>query len=192
MTTILAHTIRHIATALIAAAAITASASADVATLKDALDIAMKNETIAAGEDKMKLKSASANYTKDRKSWSFTFYDGGAQLHTVYVDVKGTARYSSRDKGSSRIFDEIDWTKLPAPSDVLIDDAIGKAKTALTALNIAPAEGRISISYYLQQESRQKDVAYHAWRVTVRIGDGKQGKTVGFKNGIVDTISASY
>ena len=191
-TTTLTHTIRKIMAAVLVASAITASASTEVTNLKDALDVALKNKTIAAAGEKMKLRSANANYSKTRKTWIFTFYDGGDQVHTVYVDAKGKARYSSRDKGSARIFDEIDWTKLPAPSTLLIDDIIGKAKSALTALNIPPAEGRINITYYLQQEPRQKDVAYHSWRVTLRIRDGKQSKTVGFKNGVVDTISASY
>ena len=91
-----------------------------------------------------------------------------------------------------RIFDDVDFTKLPAPNEVLIDDLLGKGKAALVALKFKTLDsGKLYVNYYVRSEFRQKDKAYHAWSVTIPIGDGKKGKTVAFKNGIIDTINNS-
>ncbi|MFK7910480.1 MAG: hypothetical protein AB8F34_07745 [Akkermansiaceae bacterium] len=185
-------TIRNWAVALLSAAAISATASAEVATVKDALAVALKNETIAAAGDKMKLYSLNGNYNGATKRWSFQFYDGGANIHSVSVDKAGKARYYSRDKGSMRIFDDIDWTKLPAPNDVLIEDLLGQATAALAALKFETIDnGKIYMNYYVRSEYRQKDKAYHAWSVTLPLKEAKKGKTVGFKDGKIDTIMTS-
>jgi hypothetical protein len=177
---------------LLSAAAITATASADITNVKEALDAAMKQETIAAGGEKMKLYSLNANYNGATKRWSFQFYDGGANIHSVSVDKTGKARYYSRDKGTMRVFDDLDWTKLPAPSAVLIDDIIGQSKAALAALKFETVDnGKIYMNYYVRSEYRQKDKAYHAWSVTLPLKAEKQGKTVGFKDGKIDTILTS-
>jgi len=190
MTTI-THTLQKLAAGFLAAAIIT-SAHAEVTNIKDALGIALKQETIAAAGEKMKLYSLSANYNGDNKRWSFQFYDGGSNLHSVTIDQSGKARYYARDKGSMRIFDDVDFTKLPAPNEVLIDDLMGKGKTALKALKfIAFDNGKLYVNYYVRSEFRQKDKAYHSWSVTIPIGDGKQGKKVAFKNGEIDTINNS-
>lgn len=184
--------IRYWAVALLSAATITTAASAEVTNIKEALDVAMKNETIAAGAAKMKLYSLNANYNGANKRWSFQFYDGGANIHSVSVDKSGKARYYARDKGSMRIFDDIDWTKLPAPGEVLIDDIVGKATAALAALKFETIDnGKIYMNYYVRSEYRQKDKAYHAWSVTLPLKEAKKGKTVGFKNGQIDTIMTS-
>lgn len=194
MTTI-THTIQKLATGLIIAAALSASNSqvqAEVTNVKDALGVALKQETIAAAGDKMKLYSLSANYNDAKKRWSFQFYDGGANLHSVTVDQSGKARYYARDKGSMRIFDDVDFSKLPAPDKVLIDDLVGKGKAALAALKFKTLDnGKLYLNYYVRSEYRQKDKAYHAWSVTIPIGDGKKGKSVAFKNGEIDTINNS-
>ncbi len=188
MTTI-THTISKFAASFVAAAIVTTSATADVTNVKDALGVALKQETIAAGGEKMKLYSLSANYNGDNKRWSFQFYDGGTNLHSVTIDKSGKARYYARDKGSMRIFDDVDFTKLPAPNEVLIDDLIGKGKAALTALKFKPLDnGKLFVNYYVRSEFRQKDKPYHTWSVTIPIGDGKQGKIVAFKNGNIYEI----
>jgi hypothetical protein len=185
-------TISKIAAAFFLAAAITTSASAEVANIKDALGVALKNETIAATGEKMKLYSLTCNYNGTNKRWSFQFYDGGANLHSVSIDKSGKARYYAREKGNMRIFDDIDFTKLPAPNDVLIEDIVGKATAALAALQFKALDnGKLYINYYVRSEYRQKDKAYHAWSVTIPIGDGKKGKVVAFKNGTIDTINNS-
>ena len=172
--------------------ALTATASAQVATTKDALAIALKNETIAAGGEKMKLYMISGNYNGATKRWSFQFFDGGANVHSVSVDGKGKANYYSRDKGSSRVFEDLDFSELPAPGEVRVEDAVGKAKTALEALGFKPIDsGKLYISYYVRSEYRQKDQAVHDFKVTLPTGDGKQGKIVGFKNGVLDTVMNS-
>jgi len=172
--------------------ALTAVATAQVTTTKDALATALKNETIAAGGEKMKLYSVSGNFNGATKRWTFAFYDGGANVHSVSVDGKGKANYYSRDKGSTRVFEDLDFTKLPAPSAVIVEDAIGKAKTALEALGFKPIDsGKLYISYYLRSEYRQKDQPVHDYKITMPTGDGKQGKMVGFKNGALDTIMNS-
>ncbi|BDS04970.1 hypothetical protein NT6N_00100 [Oceaniferula spumae] len=176
----------------VAALAMTIAVSAQVNNTKEALAVALKNETVAAGGEKMKLYAVSGNYNGTNKRWSFQFYDGGANVHSVSVDEKGKANYYSREKGSTRVFDDLDFSKLPAPSEVLVEDAIGKAKTALEALGFKPiTDGKLYISYYVRSEYRQKDVPVHDWKVTLPIGDGKQGKMVGFKNGGVDTVMNS-
>jgi len=170
----------------------TTAVKADVANVKDALAVALKNETIAAAGEKMKLYSLSAQMNGAKKRWSFQFFDGGANIHSVSIDQTGKARYYSRDKGSMRIFDDINFSKLPAPNDVLIDDIVTKGKEALAALKFETVDnGKLYMNYYVRSEMRQKDTAYHAWSVTVPIGDGKKGKTVNFKNGAIDTISNS-
>lgn len=182
-------TFRRWAIAFLTAAAITTTASANVANVKDALAVALKNETIAAGGEKMKLYSLNANYNGANKRWSFQFYDGGANIHSVSVDKNGKARYYARDKGSMRVFDDLDWTKLPAPNDVLIADIVDQAKAALAALKFETLDnGKIYMNYYVRSEYRQKDKPYHAWSVTLPLKEGKKGKTVGFKNGKLDTI----
>ncbi len=184
--------IRSWAVALLSAAAITTAASAEVGNVKDALSVALKQETIAAGGEKMKLYSLNANYNGATKRWTFQFYDGGANIHSVSVDKTGKARYYSRDKGTMRVFDDLDWSKLPAPSAVLIDDIVGQAKTALAALKFETLDnGKIYMNYYVRSEYRQKDVPYHAWSVTLPLKEAKKGKTVGFKNGKIDTILTS-
>lgn len=181
-----------LATTCLAALALTAAATAQVANTKDALAIALKNSTIAAGGEKMKLYMVSGNHSGTSKRWSFQFFDGGDKVHTISVNDKGKANYYARDKGSTRVFDDLDFSKLPAPNDILIEDAIGKAKTALEALGFKPiTDGKLYISYYVRSEYRQKDKAVHDWKVTLPTGDGKQGKVVGFKNGTVDTIMNS-
>ncbi|MBK1829683.1 hypothetical protein JIN77_03020 [Verrucomicrobiaceae bacterium R5-34] len=186
-------TITHkLATTCFAAFAMATAAMADVNTPKEALDIALKNETIAAAGEKMKLYSMSSNYDGTRKRWSFSFYDGGDKTHSVSVDDKGKANYYARDKSSMRIFEDLDFSKLPAPSEVLIEDSVSKAKTALEALGFSPiTDKKVYVSYYLRSELRQKDQAYHAWQVSLPTGDGKQGKMVSFKNGKLDTIMNS-
>ena len=183
---------QQLAATCIAAFAMVTTATAEVNTPSEALAIALKNETVAAGGEKMKLYSMSSNYDGTRKRWSFQFYDGGDKSHSVSVDDKGKANYYARDKGSMRIFDDLDFTKLPAPSAVMIADSIGKAKTALEALGFKPiTDKKVYISYYLRSELRQKDQPYHAWQVSLPTGDGKQGKMVGFKNGELDTVMNS-
>lgn len=91
-----------------------------------------------------------------------------------------------------RVFDDLDWSKLPAPADVLIEDVVGKAKAALAALKFETLDnGKIYMNYYVRSEYRQKDKAYHAWSVTLPLKEAKKGKTVGFKNGQIDTIMTS-
>jgi len=183
---------QQLAATCFAAFAMAATATAEVNTPKEALAIALKNETVAAGGDKMKLYSMSSSYDGDRKRWSFSFYDGGEKSHSVSVDGKGKANYYARDKGTMRIFEDLDFSKLPAASEVIVDDSIGKAKTALEALGFKPlTDKKVYISYYLRSETRQKDVAVHAWQVSLPTGDGKQGKMVGFKNGAIDTVMNS-
>lgn len=162
---------------------------AEITNAKEALDAALKNETIAAAGDKMKLYSMNANYNGDRKTWGFQFYDGGANVHSVYVDKKGKVRYSARDKGSMRIFDDLDFTKLPAPTEVFVADSIKTSIEALKALGFEHKDnGKLYINYYLRSEPRDKDVPLHRWSVTIPVGDGKKGKIVGFQNGKLDTI----
>ncbi len=178
-------------TVAIAAAAITmaSTAQAEITNIKEALAAALKNETIAAAGDKMKLYSLSANYKGNTKRWSFQFYDGGANVHSIYMDKSGKARYSARNKGSLRIFDDLDFSKLPAPTEVLIDNVAAKAKEVLIALKFKPVEnGKLYISYSLRSEFRQKDKPAHFWNVTIPIGDGKKGKLISFKNGQLDTM----
>ena len=127
MTTI-THTIRKFTASFVAAAIVTTSATADVTNVKEALGLALKQEAIAAAGYKMKLYSLSANYNGDNKRWSFQFYDGGTSLHSCSIDKSGKVRYYVRDKGSMRIFDDVDFTKLPAPNEVLIEDLVGQGK----------------------------------------------------------------
>lgn len=191
MTTI-THTIRKFAASFVAAAIVTTSATADVTNVKEALGLALKQEAIAAAGYKMKLYSLSANYNGDNKRWSFQFYDGGTSLHSCSIDKSGKVRYYVRDKGSMRIFDDVDFTKLPAPNEVLIEDLVGQGKAALTALKFKTLDnGKLYVNYYVRSEFRQKDKVYHSWSVTIPIGDGKKGKTVAFKNGAIDTINNS-
>ena len=191
MTTI-THTIRKFAASFVAAAIVTTSATADVTNVKEALGLGLKQETIAAAGYKMKLYSLSVNYNGDNKRWSFQFYDGGTSLHSCSIDKSGKVRYYVRDKGSMRIFDDVDFTKLPAPNEVLIEDLAGQGKAALTALKFKTLDnGKLYVNYYVRSEFRQKDKAYHSWSVTIPIGDGKKGKTVAFKNGAIDTINNS-
>lgn len=182
-----------IATTCLALAALTAAASAQVTNLKEALDAALKNSTIAAAEGKMKLYAASASKSGANPYWSFQFYDGGTNVHSVSINGKGKVNYSTRDKGSStRVFEDLDITQLPAPNDILVEGAMEKSKAALEALGFKLTNsGNYQISYYLRSEFRQKDKASHEFRVSLPIGDGKQGKTVGFKNGNIDTIANS-
>ncbi|MCP5536541.1 MAG: hypothetical protein H7A51_09960 [Akkermansiaceae bacterium] len=189
MTTI-THMIRGYAAAFLVAATLTTASLAGVTNANDALGVAMKQESIAAGGGKMKLYSLTANYNGDNKRWRFQFYDGGASLHSVTVDKSGKVRYYARDKGSIRIFDDIDFNKLPAPNEVLVEGLVEKATAALAALKFKPLDnGRLYLNYYVCSEHRQKDKAYHAWSVTIPIGDGKTAKTVAFKNGEIDTIN---
>lgn len=182
---------KFVAVFLTSAAMIT-SAQADVVNIKGALAIALKNKTIAAAGEQMKLFSLSANYNGANKIWSFQFYDGGAHLHSCSVDKSGKVRYYARDKGSMRIFDDVDFTKLPAPNEVFIDDLVGKGKAALAALKFKTLDnGKLYVNYYVRSEFSQKDKAYHSWSVTIPIGDGKQGKKVSFKNGDVYEIRNS-
>ncbi len=191
MTTI-THTIRKFTASFVAAAIVTTSATADVTNVKEALGLALKQEAIAAAGYKMKLYSLSANYNGDNKRWSFQFYDGGTSLHSCSIDKSGKVRYYVRDKGSMRIFDDVDFTKLPAPNEVLIEDLVGQGKAALTALKFKTLDnGKLYVNYYVRSEFRQKDKVYHSWSVTIPIGDGKKGKTVAFKNGAIDTINNS-
>lgn len=191
MTTI-THTIRKFAASFVAAAIVTTSATADVTNVKEALGLALKQEAIAAAGYKMKLYSLSVNYNGDNKRWSFQFYDGGTSLHSCSIDKSGKVRYYVRDKGSMRIFDDVDFTKLPAPNEVLIEDLVGQGKAALTALKFKTLDnGKLYVNYYVRSEFRQKDKVYHSWSVTIPIGDGKKGKTVAFKNGAIDTINNS-
>ena len=180
------------AATLLSAAVITAPSSAEVTNLKEALDAALKNEIIASGGEKMKLYTLNANYNGDTKRWSFQFYDSGAKIHSVSVDKTGKTRYYGREKGNVRVFEDLDWSKLPAPTEVLIEDLVGKAKEALAALKFETVDnGKIYMNYYVRSEYRQKDQAYHAWSVTLPLKEARKGKTVGFKNGKIDTISNS-
>ncbi len=182
--------LKQLAIAILTTAIFSVSAAAGVSNIKDALDIALKNKTIAKGGGKMKLYSINASYNGANKRWTFQFYDGGSNIHSVSIDKSGKARYYRRDKGSMRIFDEVDFSKLPAPSTIFIDDIINKSTTALKALGFTPVEnGKLRLDYYLRNEYRQKDKAYHSWRVTIPIGKGKEGKTVTFKNGAIETVS---
>ena len=176
----------------IALAVITITCSAQITTIKEALDVALKNETVATSGGKMKLYSANAYTNSNGKSWSFTFYDGGEHRHSVRVDEKGKKHYTTQPKGSLRVFKDIDFSKLPAPSSVLVEDAMKKSKTALEALGFKPTNsGKYQITYYVRSELRQKNKAFHNYKVSLPTGDGKQGKTVSFKNGKLDTISNS-
>lgn len=163
-----------------------------VNTMKEALDVALKQDTIAAAGDKAKLYSISANYKENDKRWTFSFYDGGDNVHTVSVKGDGKTHYSAREKGSLRIFDDLDFSKLPAPQELIIDDAIDSAKSALTGLGFEVIDnGKVSLYYNIMSEYRQKDKPAHNWRVTlpVKDEDPKKAKSVNFLNGKIDTIS---
>lgn len=184
--------ISKLATTCFVLLALTAGTYAQVSNLKEALDLALKNETIAAAGEKMKLYSASAYVSHGNKSWSFQFYGGGAELHSIRINTKGKASYSSRNKGTNKVFEDIDFSKVPAPSEVLVADGLAKAQKALEALGFKPTNsGNFQISYFVRSEYRQKEVPSHDYKVSLTIGDGKQGKTVTFKNGNIDTISNS-
>lgn len=176
---------------------VTLSIQADVTNIKDALGIALQQKAIEAGGDKMKLYSLSANYNGKTKRWSFQFYDGGANLHSITIDQSGKARHYPRDKGTMRIFDNVDFSKLPAPKEILIDDLVDQGVAALKALNFKPTDnGKLYLKYYVRSENLQKDKPYHSWSVTIPIdiaegkkSENKQGKTVTFKNGKIDTVT---
>ena len=170
----------------------TSVTSAQVANVQDALNIALKNETIANSGDKMKLYSVNAIYNRNNKNWSFQFYDGGDNIHNVSVNNTGKTRYYARDKGTIPIFDSINWEKLPTPNDVLVENITKKAKAALHALKFDIIDnGKIYMSYHIQSEPRQKNKAFHSWSITLPLKETGKGKTVGFKNGKIDTILTS-
>ena len=182
-----------------------ASIHAEITTIKGALDVVLKQKAIAEAGEKMKLYSLAVNYNGKTKRWSFQFYDGGAKLHGITIDQSGKTRYYPRDKGTLRVFDHIDFSKLPAPHDVLIHNIIDQGKATLKQLNFHPVRnGKIYIKYYVRHETLQQDKAYHSWSITMPtsggMGDGLnkekgkvnnrlQGKTVTFKNGKVDTVT---
>lgn len=159
--------------------------------LAAALAAALADKTVAAEGDKIKLYSASASYKPERKTWSFRFYSGGDNLHSVTVAPDGKTRYSAFAKGSSRVFDDLDFTKLPVPSEVIVEGALEKSKKALTDLGFEIIDnGKSSIYYSLTSEYREKDKPAHTFRVSLPIkhSDPKKGKQVSFYNGILDQI----
>lgn len=175
----------------IAAAAITivSAAQAGVTNIKEALATALKNQTIAAAGDKMKLYALSASYQGDTKHWTIQLHDGGTKIHTIHINNTGKTRHSARNKSNLRIFNDLDFSKLPAPTEVLIDDVAAKAKEALSALKFTPTgNGKLHIIYNLNPGFLQKGQPCHTWRVIIPVGDGKKGKTVIFKNGRLDSI----
>ncbi len=160
--------------------------------VENALVMALEHKTIAAGADKMKLYGAHGTLSKDRISWSFSFYDGGDLVHSVSINSKGQLHYSSRDKGSSNIFKTVDFTKVVKPTETLIPDLKAKAMKALNALEFIPDDsGKMYISYSLRAHYKTKDIGDHYWKIAMPTGDGTSGKMVGFKNGNLDTISNS-
>ena len=175
---------------LLAAFSFVGTVSAEPKTIQEALAIVLEEETIKAGGEKMKLYMASSS--RDEKSiyYSFNFWDGGENTHTVSVDKNGKTRYFAKEKSKfMRIFDDLDFTKLPAPSAIFIEDIEGKCVQYLAAVGFIPAKGgRIIINYSLRSEYRQKDKAKHVWNVTMPIADGKRGKIVVFANGELEAI----
>ena len=162
-----------------------------VSSVKDALALALKHEQIASKVDEMKLYMSSSTISVKRQSWSFTFYDGGSLLHTVSLNSEGKTYYSSRDKGSSKLFTQLDFTKLPAPNDVLIDGVVKQAKEALSLLKFEPNDAKLYINYNVRNNYKQKDVAIHTWNVSMPVGEGASGKMVGFENGKLSTVMNS-
>jgi len=157
----------------------------------EALEKALQHEQIAPKADKMKLYMSSCSVSPKRSNWSFTFFDGGALLHTVTINSSGKTYYNSRDKGTSRVFKELDFTKLPAPKEVMIEGIVEKSKKALTALEFAPSTEKMYINYNLRNDYKQKDKAIHSWSVSMLVGDGTSGKSVGFQDGKLYSIQHS-
>ncbi len=169
----------------------TAEAPAPTQSVTAALDKAMKHAQIAPKADKMKLYLSSCSISKDRTSYSFTFYDGGDLLHTVSINSSGKEYYSSRDKGKTRLFGELDFSKLPSPKEVMIEGVVEKSKKALNALEFSPSTEKLYISYNLRNHYKNIDQAHHYWNISMLTGDGTSGKTVGFENGKLSTVSNS-
>jgi len=129
----------------------------EVTSMKQALELALADKTIAAEGDKVKLYSASANITKERINFTFRFYTGGENIHAVSVNKSGKTRYYASAKGSSRVFDDLDFTKLPAPSEVIVEGAVEQCKKALTDLGFAVLDnGKYSTYYSISSEFREK------------------------------------
>lgn len=170
--------------------ALAINTSAQVVNITKALGMALKNETIIASGNKLKLIDANAYTSGSGMYYSFSFYDGSANVHSVRVDPKGKVNYSALEKNSqTRVFEDVDLSTLPAPSEVIVENAIQKAKTALETLGFKPTDsGKIQIHYHLRAEYRQKSTAVHDYKVSLPTGDGKQGKTVVFKNGNIDQV----
>ena len=184
--------IRTLSITYLALVALTAVAFAQITTLKDALNTALKQKDIASVGESMKLYSASAYRKGKRGSWSFTFYDGRDLYHTLRVDTRARTYYTTKPKGRQSILQDLDFSKLPAPTSVIVVDALNRSKAALTALGFKPTNsGNYRINYHLRSAVHQKSTAIHTFHVSLPTSDGQQGKTVTFKNGKLDTVSNS-
>ena len=162
---------------------------AKVNTLKEALDTALKHKEIEDSVEKVKLHALAAHYNGDNKRWRFQLYDGGEQLHYISVDSSGKVRHYKRDLSGFQIFDDVDFSKIPPPSDVIAHDLIKSSKAALEALQFKVVDnGKIYLNYAVRSELKKKDTPYHAWSVTLPIGDGKVAKSVVHKNGVIEEI----
>ena len=175
------------------AAALTASAPgirADVTNIKDALGIAMEHEAVSTSGEKIKLYSLSAHYHGSKKRWNFQFFSTGENLHNVTVTSSGNALHYLRSKADIDIFKNLDFSQLPAPKEVLLDQLIDKGISAITALKFKPASNsNLYIRYQLRNDLLKKDKACHVWSITIPIGDGKKAKTATFLNGQIDTVT---
>jgi len=167
------------------------AAPAAMTSMLEALDKAMQHEQIVAKGDKVKLYQSTISLSEKRSSWSFTFYDGGSLLHTVRISSGSKPYYNSRDKGSSKIFEELDFSKIPAPKEAVLADMVEKAKKVLTALELNPSTEKMYINYSLRNAYKQKDMAIHSWSISMLTGDGTSGKTVAFQNGEFFSVNPS-
>lgn len=159
-------------------------------TIADALDKALQHAQIAPQADKVKLYLSSCSLSEERNTYSFTFYDGGTLLHTISMN-NGKQYYSSREIGTTKVFKELDFSKVPAPKDVVIEGVIDKTEKALTALEFGPTVEKLYVNYNLRNDYKNKDQAHHYWNVSMPTGDGTSGKSVGFVDGELSTINNS-
>ena len=163
---------------------------AELNNVSDALEVAIKHEAVSKRGETIRLYSLSANYLGDKKRWNFYFFDTGENLHAVTVTNSGKALHHLRSKGDLRIFEELNFSQLPHPREVLLDGLIQKGIAAMSALKFKPVnDGQLHLRYQIVNDPRNKDKARHLWSVTLPIGDGKKGKTATFMNGQIDTVT---
>lgn len=163
---------------------------AETGSVRDALELALKHDALSGREASIRLFSLSANYLGAKKRWNFLFFDAGENLHAVTVTNSGKALHHLRNKGDIRIFDQLDFSQLPPPREVLLDGLIEKGIAAISALKFSPVkDGPFHLRYQLDHNARKKDEARHLWSITIPVGDGKRGKTATFLNGRIDTVT---